>query len=99
MQTNLGINLRFGDVEVKSWFEEKALKVASVSNSFQSDYKISTSDQNNWWRCLSISGLNMGQSPVLREKLEFHLFLRKSLWFSKIIIVRGRLSNVDVILK
>ena len=110
--TDLGITIRLGDVEFKSWFEEKPLK-KSASECFlkntKKDTKFNTNnvrtaiqhdtEKKDWWRCLSLSIINMGHHSMSREKFNLHLSLRKPSFYSKTVIVRGKLSYVDMILK
>ena len=104
--TDLGITVRLGDVEFKSWFEEKSLKkstseciLMNIEKEVESCTTENDTDQKDWWRCLSLSILNMGHHCASQEKFDLHLSLRKPLWYSKTIIVRGNLSYVDTILK
>lgn len=74
-------------------------------NDSQEDYT-SKSEPNDWWRCLSISIVNMGFStsslsssnievPCEEYPSSLHVLLRKPLWYHSTLVIRSCLSFIQ----
>eukprot|EP00978_Attheya_sp_CCMP212_P014018 scaffold35454_cov51-Attheya_sp.AAC.8 len=61
------------------------------------------SHRKDWWRVLSVSSIGLGwhtstNVAYSKNPVDLHLTLRKPSWYEKTMIVRGKMSNVDLIL-
>jgi hypothetical protein len=136
--TDSFVQIRLGDVRIKSWFEERTFTSALMtsakdiqgfmapSSPGQNDFllpskcrEMATSEEkptmsnklaqdsepNDWWRCLSITIVNMGFStscylggmnkPVSRECPPcLQVILRKPLWYHSTLVIRSNLSFI-----
>ena len=111
-RTNVGVSLRLGDIDIKSWFEEGRendldkkmteeilFDEKNLSRSpRQLSEKTKVLEKSDWWRCLSMNITGMGRNIFISDQVDLHLFLRKPSWYNKTIVVRGRLTYVEAVI-
>lgn len=103
--TDACVSLEVGDIDLKSWFEEsseldlESKMTEELSAEKESTCKMSPSpNEKDWWRCLSINITGLGRNLFVSKKANLHLILRKPSWFSKTVIVRGRLTRIEAVI-
>ena len=109
--TDVGIKMRLGDIEIRSWYEEGiendlAMKMSSdlffenkkSCPNFARDKSKSVA-KSDWWRCLSLVVRGMGRNTFLSNEIDFYLILQKPSWHSRKVCVQCWLTYVEAIIK
>lgn len=110
-----GLAIQLGDVDVKSWFEERnsedveSLGCDEIMSSTMPNGDNSRSNDMDWYRVLSLHVSGLGWEAIrtqsrqveksLHDPINLRLSLFKPSWYSNSIVVRGNLTHIEYALR